>query len=104
MTAPPGIARTAEPLPGYQAGGRTAPTPKREAIRYLRAELGITGAQAHALVIAYERDVADAVRVGNCTSRSDASFIDWLMRQSPSQRARKCRKYRVGETGWRTAT
>jgi hypothetical protein len=60
MTAPPGSTYIAEPLPGYQAGGRTAPTSKRQALRWLAAELGITGAQAHRLVVAYEKDQRDA--------------------------------------------
>ncbi|NYD39949.1 hypothetical protein [Nocardioides panaciterrulae] len=99
MIAPPGTAHVAEPLPGYQAGGRTAPTSKRDAFRILRAELGVTGAQAHALYVAYERDVADAMRIGNDTGRSDLTFIDWLMRQAPSQRPRSRRRWRVGEGG-----
>lgn len=102
MTSPPGTARTAEPLPGNQAGGRTAPTSKREAFRTLRAELGVTGAQAHALYAAYERDVADVHRVGNDTNRSDVGFIDWLMRQAPVKRKPSVRKWRVGEGQWRT--
>lgn len=99
MSAPPGVDHSAEPLPGYQAGGRTAPTSKREAFRILRAELGVTGPQARALYIAYERDVADALRIGNDTNRSDASFIDWLMRQAPAQRPRSRRRWRIGEGG-----
>lgn len=102
MSGPPGRARIAEPLPGYQAGGRTAPTSKREAFRLLRADLGITGAQAHALYAAYARDVADAIRIGNNTPRSDSDFLDWLMRQSPAERVRTRRKFQLGETGWRT--
>ncbi len=105
MTAPPGTARTSEPLPGNQAGEGNRPlTSKREAFRLLRAELGITGAQAHALFVAYERDVADARRIGNDTSRSDHAFIDWLMRQAPSLRKPTIRKWRIGEAGWRVTT
>lgn len=60
MSAPPGLAPVAESLPDYQAGGRTAPTSKRQALRWLALELGITGAQAHRLVVAYEKDLRDA--------------------------------------------
>lgn len=99
MSAPPGLAPIAESLPDMQAGGRTAPTSKREALRHLRTELHVTGAQAHALFVAYERDVADARRIGNDSGRSDAAFVDWLMRQAPSQRARSVRHWRLGEGG-----
>lgn len=84
---------TAEPLPGIRQEGDTAPSSKREALRWLRAELGITGAQAHALYAAYERDLADALRIGNDTGRSDFAFIDWLMRQAPGGRQRSVKKH-----------
>lgn len=74
---------TAEPLPGIQAGGSHRPlTTKREAIRQLMG-LGITGPQAQHLYRAYEADVADAVRIGNDTGRSDTAFLAWLMEQPP---------------------
>lgn len=73
----------------------TAITPKREAIRLLRADLGITGAQANRLYSAYLADVADAQRIGNDTGRSDVAFLDWLMRQTPGGRARP-----VVKRGW----
>lgn len=92
----------AEPLPGIRQVGETAPTPKREAIRVLRDRLGITGAQANNLYRAYLADVADAVRVGNDTHRSDADFLSWLMSQAPGGRPRSVRKWRLGESGWRT--
>lgn len=87
----------AEPLPGIRQVGETAPTSKREALRYLRDGLGITGAQANALFRAYQLDlleaerarehkVADVVRIGNDTGRSDFAFVDWLMRQVPGGR------------------
>lgn len=75
---------------------------KREALRELRTSLGITGPQAHALFAAYQRDVADAVRVGNKTSRSDADFIAWLMEQVPGGRKPRVRRFGVGDPGWRT--
>lgn len=102
MTSPPGIARVAEPSAGYSRDRIPDLSTKQGQKRYLMDGLGVSGPQAKALVKAYERDVADARRVGNDTDRSDASFIDWLMRQSPSQRTRQCRKYRLGESGWRT--
>lgn len=102
MNQAPGIAPAAESLPDNRQVGVTAPTSKREAFRTLRDQLGITGAQAHALFKAYERDVADALRVGNDTGRSDAAFIDWLMRQAPSDRKPSVRKWRIGEGNWRT--
>jgi hypothetical protein len=72
------------PLPGIRQVGDTEPTSRRSQLRYLRLSLGITGAQAHALVVAYEKDVDDAIRIGNDTWRSDLGFIDWLMRQTPA--------------------
>lgn len=84
--------------------GDTAPTSKREAVRYLRAELGLTGAQAHRLYVAYARDLADARRIGNDTHSSDEGFIDWLMRQAPGTRKPSVRQWRIGEAGWRTAS
>ena len=60
MSPPP--TPIADPLPGIRQVGDTAPTPKRQAIRWLSAELGITGAQAHRLIRAYLADQADAAR------------------------------------------
>lgn len=51
--------------------------------RYLCAELGIGQREARLMIAAYEADVADALRIGNDTARSDADFLDWLMRQAP---------------------
>lgn len=102
MRPPPGLAPITETAAGHDRQVTASEvTSKREAFRVLRAELGVTGAQAHALFVAYERDVADARRVGNDTARSDASFLAWLMEQAPSQRRRPVRKWRVGEAGWR---
>lgn len=80
----------------------TEPTTKREAIRILRADLGITGAQANALYNAYRADVADAVRIGNDTHRSDTDFLAWLMEQAPAARRPSTRKWRIGDSQWRT--
>ena len=86
----------------YQAVRDTDLTTKRGQEGYLVDRLGLTRNEARRLIAAYQRDVADARRIGNSTRRSDADFIDWLMRQSPAQRPRSIRKYQIGETGWRT--
>lgn len=99
---PPTSSRTscAEPGAGaYQAVRDTDLTTKRG---QQIDRLGLTRNEARRLVAAYQRDLADARRIGNSTRRSDADFIDWLMRQSPAQRPRSIRKYQIGETGWRT--
>lgn len=87
---PPGHTATTETAAGHNRQViDTAITPKREAIRLLRADLGITGAQANRLYSAYLADLADAVRIGNDTGRSDEAFIDWLLRQPPVPLARR---------------
>lgn len=102
MTAPPGIAGTTEPLPGTQAGEGNRPlTSKREAIRFLSAELGVTGAQAHQLFDAYRRDMERPIVTAAETYAH--GFIDWLMRQAPSDRKPSVRKWRIGEGNWRTS-
>lgn len=70
--------------------------------RYLCEGLGISQQQARLLLKAYAADVADAVRVGNDTHRSDADFLSWLMSQAPGGRPRSVRRWRLGESGWRT--
>lgn len=60
MSAPPGYVANAESLPDCRQVGGTAPTSKRQALRWLAAELGVTGAQAHRLYIAYQRDLREA--------------------------------------------
>jgi hypothetical protein len=61
MTAPPGTLAPTETAAGHNRQV-TAPevTSKRQALRWLASELGITGAQAHRLVVAYEKDQRDA--------------------------------------------
>ena len=85
---------TAEP-PGEQITGErdTDLSTKSGQERYLVRELGLTYPQAKHLIAAYERDLADAVRIGNDTGRSDFAFIDWLMRQAPGGRRRSIRKH-----------
>lgn len=82
----------------------TALTSKREAIDYLRAQLNITGVQANRLYSAYQRDLADAIRIGNNTRPDDTDFIAWLMQQTPSARRPTTRQWRLGETAWRTTS
>lgn len=98
--SPPGLAAITEP-PGEQiTGEREADlSTKSGQERYLVHELGVTYPQAKALLKAYAADLADADRLGNDTGRSDADFLDWLMRQSPGERPRAIRKWRVGEGG-----
>ena len=101
MTAPPGITPTTETAAGHDRQvTATEVTLKREAIRFLRAELGITGAQANRLYGAYLRDLERPVVTAARSYR--ASFIDWLMRQAPGGRRQDVRKWRIGEGNWRT--
>lgn len=86
MTAPPGLA----PLPTLSGERITAGsdlTTRNGQRRFLCAELGVDQRQARLLIVAYERDIADAVRIGNDTARSDGDFIGWLMSQGPGPRA-----------------
>lgn len=96
---PPVLTDTTETAAGHNRQViDTAITSKREAIRLLRADLGITGAQANRLYSAYLADMADALRIGNDTARSDEAFIDWLLRQAPGpgrQRSVLKREWRV---------
>ena len=98
--SPPVLTDIAESLPDYRQVGVSAPTSKREAIRLLRADLGITGAQANRLYSAYLVDVADAQRIGNDTGRSDEEFLAWLMRQAPGPG----RQRSVLHHGWRVTS
>lgn len=103
--SPPATAMT-EPPGEHITGARvTDLATKSGQERYLVRELGVTYPQAKALIRAFEADRADVARIGNDTGRSDADFLSWLMRQSPSQRSRPTRKWRVGEGGgWRVAS
>lgn len=58
MSAPPGRTALAEPVPGLRYVTDTDVTPKREALRLLRAELGLTGPEAHRLYRRYEHECA----------------------------------------------
>lgn len=102
MPAPPGYMPTMETAAGHDRQvGDTAPTSKREAIRFLRAELKVTGAQANRLYEAYRRDQERPVATAAKSYRS--SFIDWLMRQAPGARNRPAQKWQLGQGQWRTA-
>ncbi len=99
MSPPGSTATTARPV-AHTSGERvTDLSTKSGQERYLVDELGVTYPQAKALLTAYAADLADADRLGNDTGRSDSDFLDWLMRQSPGQRPRSIRKWRVGEGG-----
>lgn len=71
-------------------------------MRFLVAELGVSRPQAHALLVAYERDQERPAATANRTYA--ASFLAWLMSQAPSDRKPSIRKWRIGETGWRTTS
>lgn len=102
MTAPPGVMPVTEPGAGaYQAVRDTDLTTKRGQQTFLMDSLGLDRNQARLLIDAYQRDLEDAARIGNETSRSDEDFIDWLMRQAPSPRKPTVRKWQIGEGGWR---
>lgn len=96
---PPGHTATTETAAGHDRQViDTAITTKREAIRYLRAELGVTGAQANRLYGAYVADQERPVVTAGRTYRS--SFIDWLMRQAPGGR----RPRATPKRGWRVTS
>ncbi|WP_235738953.1 hypothetical protein [Nocardioides alcanivorans] len=65
--------------------------------RFLCAELRIDQREARRLIAAYEADIADAVRIGNDTARSDFDFLDWLIRQAPGPK----RNRSVIKHGWK---
>jgi len=104
MTAPPGNARHSSEPRVEQISAEREPdlSTKTKQMRYLVAELGVSRPQAHALIRAFERDQERPLVTSGETYR--ASFIDWLMRQAPSPRKPTIRKWRIGETGWRTAS
>lgn len=100
MSAPPGLIARTELSGEHITEGRAADLSTRNGQRrYLCAELGVGQREARLLIAAYERDVADAQRIGNDAARSDASFLDWLMRQAPTERRRAKRNWQVGEGG-----
>lgn len=91
--SPPGVTATTE-RPGVHITGVrvTDLTSQTSRERYLVAELGVTYPQAKALIRAYEVEVSHAARIGNDSGRSDADFLDWLLRQAPGGRRRATQK------------
>lgn len=87
--SPPGHTSLAEPLPGIRQVGETAPTSRRQALRWLAAELGITGAQAHRLALAYEKDQRDA----DARDFIAEEFGPWLRRRGDLLLVRGKRKH-----------
>lgn len=85
MTAPPGQWPASEPC-GEQITAERDPdlSTKNGQKRYLMCKLGVTRAQAHLLMAAYERDLERPVVTADKTYRP--SFLDWLMRQAPGGR------------------
>lgn len=69
-------------------------------MRYLVAELGVSRPQAHALIRAYERDLERPAVTAD--ESYQPSFLTWLMQQVPGGRKPTVRKWRVGESQWRT--
>lgn len=98
---PPGLMPTTDLAAGRDRQvGATEPTSKREAIRYLRAELDVTGAQANRLYEAYRRDLERPVVTAALSYR--LSFYRWLMEQAPTARKRPAQKWQIGQGQWRT--
>ena len=100
--SPPALATTEPRVEHISAESDTALSTRTQQMRFLVAELGITRQQAHRLIKAYEadlRDAANADRLGNDTGRSDADFLDWLLRQAPGGRKRS-----VCKRDWRVTS
>lgn len=102
-------------LPENRQVGVPAPTPKRQAIRFLMRELGITGAQANRLYSAYLLDLRDehAARQAHAEAVAAGAFSDaravaretfraWFSRRGDVvvQRARP----RASDPRWRTVS
>lgn len=85
---PPGHTATPEPrVEQISAASDTELATRTQQMRYLVCTLGVTRPQAHALIKAYEADVAAAKRIGNSSpSLSDHAYLDRLMRQAPGPR------------------
>lgn len=85
----------AEPLPGDRQAKDTDLATKRGQVRYLREELGVTGAQANALIRAYILDQRDA----DARRASREEFGAWLNRRGDLIRVRGKARH-----AWRVAT
>ena len=82
---PPGHTATTATAAGHDRQViDTAITSKREAIRWLRAECGVTGAQAHKLYDAYRADMERPLVTARVTY--SRWYLDRLMRQAPGPR------------------
>ena len=98
---PPVLTDTTEPrVEQISAASDTALATRTQQMRYLVAQLGVTRPQAHALIKAYEADLAAAQRIGNDTGRSDEEFLAWLMRQAPGPGRQRSTLKR----GWKVAS
>lgn len=96
---PPGHTATTETAAGHNRQViDTAITSKREAIRYLRESLGITGAQAHQMYDAYRADLERPLVTAGRTYRP--GFIAWLMEQAPNA----CYRRPVRKHEWRVTS
>lgn len=89
MSPPLGRMVIAESLPDNRQVGESAPTSRRQALRWLAAELGITGAQAHRLHVAYLRDQRDA----DAREFIAEEFGPWLRRRGDLLVVRSKRKH-----------
>lgn len=86
MTAPPGHEPTTEPrVEQISAERDTDLSTRTKQMRHLVQTCGVTRPQAHALIKAYEADLADARRIGNTGRRSDLDFLAWLMTVKPGR-------------------
>lgn len=93
-----------EPLPGTNGlEGDTAPSLSIAKSRLMK-ECGLTSTEARRWVVAFKRDIDNAVRIGNDTPRmSDDDFIAWVMRQLPGGRRPSVTKWQIGQGAWRTS-
>ena len=96
---PPGHTATTETAAGHNRQViDTAITTKRQAIRFLMAEGGFTGAQAHRLYDAHRADLERPLATGaKCYS---LGFLRRLMEQAPGPGFQRG----VLKHGWRTTS
>lgn len=81
MTAPPGLAPTTEPgVEHINTASTTELATRKQQMRFLVAELGITRPQAHRLIKAYELDLRDA-RNRDAREFVAEEFGPWLRRR-----------------------
>ena len=90
MTAPPGLAPTTAAVSASVSErheGIPTLTTHKARLNFMVDTCGLTYPEAHKVIRAFEKDCADARRIGNDTARSDDDFIGWLMSQGPGPRA-----------------